>query len=189
MAVPLVGLQSQKAVQSDRSASFNWIIQGQVSRGNTASVLQDIREMLPEELVHALYDAMPAARRAVTPKDAVSLMERTGDDRLLPGNPLSIEGELQIAGLSNLDGYDPFKPQPIELDTFNFHSEPCFAGQLRGSGYRLPVYFDEKAKAQVAYCHESPVELTGIVRWCPPYSPKGASSLQLALRVAAVWLT
>jgi hypothetical protein len=188
MAVPLIGLQSQKIVQNGASASFNWLIQSQISRNRSESILADIREILPEELAHGLLNAIPENRKHLTMKAAIAALVETGAERVLPGNPMSVEGVLKIPGLQSLKAFDPFKPPSIELDTFTFHSESCFVGELHGDGYKLPVYFDEASRAQVAYCHENPVELTGILRWCPPYSPRGASYLQLALRVAAVWL-
>lgn len=188
MAVPLVGLQSQKTVQRGGSSSWNWLIQAEVSRGTSASVLQDIRELLPEELAHGLHHAIPEDRKGLSTYDAVRILEATGDDAVLPGSPLSVKGVLRIPGLEHLEESNPFKPPPIELETFMFHGEPCFAGSIQQDAYRLPAYFSDEARAQVAYCHNNPVELTGILRWCPPYSPGGAASLQLALRVAIVWL-
>ena len=71
---------------------------------------------------------------------------------------------------------------------YEFHGETCFTGILEERGFRIPVYFLESAKNQVCFSVNQPVEVTGIVRWSPPYSPGGAHSLSLAVRVAALWL-
>jgi hypothetical protein len=188
MAVPLIGVQSERLVEHDQTAGFNWLVQARIGRGESSSVMQDIRELLPEELAHAVFDAIPDERKELSVKDAVAMLSATGEARVLPGRPMSITGLLHINELVELSKFDPFDPPPIDLKTFNFHGETCFAAELQGDNYRLPVYFGDASRAQVAYCHTNPVELTGVLRWCPPYSPRGAASLQLALRVAAVWL-
>lgn len=188
MAVPLIGVQSQQVMEHGQTAGFNWLVQARIERAGSASVMQDIRELLPEELAHAVLEAIPHGRKHLSTKAAVSLLAATDDSRVLPGNPMSIGGLLYIPGIEELSTFDPFDPPPIDVKTFNFHGETCFAAELQGEGYRLPVYFGYDSRAQVAYCHTHPVELTGVLRWCPAYSPQGAASLHLAMRVGAVWL-
>jgi hypothetical protein len=188
MAVPLIGVQTEREVETRGRGGFNWLVQADLARAVSKSVLEDIRELLPEDLAYSVRDAIPDGRRSLEVKQAIDLLRESGESRVIPGTPASLTGSLSMPALLGLEDFDPFKPKPIEIDRFEFHGDSCFVGELQGDGFRLPVYFIDSSLSHVAYCNDNPVELTGVFRWCPPYSPRGATSLSLALRVAAVWL-
>lgn len=188
MAVKLVGLEQHKQNINTGSGGFNWLIQANISHGERTGIITDIRELLPEEVMYEIYEALDTEYKYSSVEDCVRGMEKRGEGQLLPGRPISVSGLLRFPGLQNIESYDPFNPPDIEVRTFNFHGEPCFAGEIHGNDFKLPVYFHESAKEQVTFANDNPIEITGIVRWSPPYSPRGASSLNLVIRVAAVWL-
>lgn len=188
MAVKLVGLEQHKQSVNTGAGGFNWLIQANVEHSESTGIMTDIRELLPEEVMYVIYDAIDDEYKYNNVESCVRGMEQRGDCQLLPGRPISVSGLLHFPDLQALDSYDPYNPPDVEMRTFNFHGERCFAGVIHGDGFKLPVYFHESAKEQVAFANDNPIEITGIVRWSPPYSPSGASSLNLVIRVAAVWL-
>lgn len=188
MAVRLIGLQLHRGQRNSAGGAFNWIIQAYVSRDENVGFTTDIRELLPEEVMYEVYEAIDDEFKFEDVEKCIEKMAEIGENQLLPGRPISVQGVLKFPDLQELGAYNPFEPPDIEVKTFQFHGEKCFVGQIHGNGFRLPVYFDEASKAQVAFCNENPVEVTGIVRWSPPYSPKGARSLGLVIRTAALWL-
>lgn len=188
MAVKLIGLELNRTQSRERGGAFNWLIQAYIDHGETTGISTDIRELLPEEIMYETYEAVAVEYKFKDIASCITGMAATGDKRLLPGRPISVEGVLKFPDLANLGSYNPFDPPDINIKTFQFHGEKCFTGEIHGDGYKLPVYFDEAAKAQVTFCNDYPVEVTGIVRWSPPYSPKGAHSLNLVIRAAALWL-
>jgi len=187
MAVKLIGLQISEERSTGGGGSFNWLIQAYVSHDASTGITTDIRELLPEEVMYELYDAISDEYKFEKVSDCVTAMAESGDKRLLPGRPISVQGKLMLPDMK-LSRYDPFNPPDIEVKTFNFHGEKCFTGKLHGDDFILPIYFDEGAEAQVAFCHQQPVEVTGIVRWSPSYSPQGSRALNLVIRTAALWL-
>lgn len=188
MAVKLVGLQSEETRTRGVGGSFNWIIQANVADESSSSISVDIRELLPEDVMYRVYDALEPSYKFDNLSNAITRLSQTGDHALLPGQPISVTGTLSFPSITRTGPYDPFNPPDLTVPTFLVHGERCFAGTLTGDGFHLPVYFPEPAKVQVAFCHEEPVEVTGIVRWSPPYSPKGGRALSLIIRAAAVWL-
>lgn len=188
MAVKLVGLQHHSSKTEGAGGSFNWLIQAYVSRDDSLGITTDIRELLPEEVIYEIYEAIDDEYKFNRVATCVEKMAESGEKRLLPGRPISVQGVLRFPNLAKVTDYNPFDPPDIQVKTFKFHGEQCFIGEIHGEGFRMPIYFDEAAKAQVAFCDENPVEITGIVRWSPPYSPKGARSLNLVIRAAALWL-
>ena len=188
MAVKLVGLELNKQKTNTGSGGFNWLIQANVVHGETTGIMTDIRELLPEEVMYELYNAIDAEYKYPNVQACVQGMGQSGDRQLLPGRPISVSGLLRFPDMKAIAAYDPYNPPDIEMRTFNFHGERCFAGEIHGEGFKLPIYFHESAKEQIAFADGNPIEITGIVRWSPPYSPLGASSLNLVIRVAGVWL-
>lgn len=188
MAVKLVGLEIHKQKTNTGTGGFNWLIQAYVAHGETTGIVTDIRELLPEEVMYEIYDAINAEYKYSNVESCVRGLEQRGDRQLLPGRPISVSGLLHFPEIKKITSYDPYNPPDIEMRTFNFHGERCFAGEIHGEGFKLPIYFHESAKEQVTFADDNPIEITGIVRWSPPYSPRGASSLNLVIRAAAVWL-
>lgn len=186
IATKLVGLLLGKEAREGRGISLNWLIQSSISVDETEIITRDLREMLPEDVIYLVYDRITNKFENVP--EAIKAFARSGDQRLLPGEVVSVTGQLMFSGLVLPDAFDPFSPPDIQVKTFNFHGEQCFVGRLSQEAFNLPVYFPETAKQQVMFAHSQPVEVTGIVRWSPPYSPGGASSLNLVMRAAALWL-
>lgn len=188
MAAKLVGSELQEENNIEVGGAFNWLVQAYVNKGDGTSITREISELLPEEVMYELYAAISDEFKFPKISDCINKMADVSTNRLLPGRSISVEGVLSFPDLGELANYNPFDPPDITLKTFKFYGEPCFTGELRAEGFRLPIYFDETAKAHIVYCNDQPVEVTGIVRWSPPYSPKGANSLSLVIRAAALWL-
>lgn len=186
IAAKLVGLQLQESISGGGGGAFNWLIQASISYEEGRSITRDIRELLPEEVMYEVYEHIDD--RFVSIQECIRRMADLGGDRLLPGRPISVQGKLSIPDVKSLGDYDPFSPPDIEVRTFQFHGDKCFAGELCAPGYKLPIYFAEESKAQICFCDERPVEVTGIVRWSPPYSTGGAIPLSLIIRASALWL-
>ncbi|MEO9875145.1 MAG: hypothetical protein ABJM26_20600 [Anderseniella sp.] len=188
MAVSLVGLEIENTRTSGLQGGLSWLIQTNYSEDQSSSVMRDIREMLPETLAHDIDPKIPDAHRFGSVKDCVESLANTGDGRILPGMPVKLAGVLTFPGFEEIGDYDPLSPPDIELPKFSFHGENCVLGQLEGDGFALPLYFLNDYVEQVAFCHNCPVEVTGIVRWSPGYRTRGARTLNLAIRVASLSL-
>lgn len=186
IAAKLVGVLRQESKGTSGSISLNWLIQSSVSADNGIDISRDVRELLPEDVVHLVYNHIQ--NKYINVSKCVDAMANVGDDQLFPGSVLSVQGGLSFPDLNNIPQYDPFNPPNINVRTFSVHGESCFAGQLASDGFVLPAYFLESAKDQVAFCSNEPVEILGITRWSPPYRPGGAKSLTKIIRVAAVLL-
>jgi hypothetical protein len=188
MAVQLIGLESQQSRKRGVGGAFNWIVQLNVADETASSVTVDVRELLPEDVMHRTYEALDPSVKFADVGQCVTCLVETGEKAIPPGHPISVAGTLTFPTIDLPAVFDPFDPPDIELRTFLVHGEKCFAGQLEGNGFRLPIYFPEVARMQVPFFHDEPVEITGVVRWSPPYSPKGSRASNRLIRAAAVWL-
>lgn len=186
IAAKLVGVLRTRSAGSKTTAGVNWLVSAQVEDSAGTSEQADIREMLPEDLMHYIY---PQIGERYDKLDSVLTKLATGTkDSLIPGDVVSISGKLHFPQLASIGSYSPFQDIDVDLPSVQFHGEACLVAELKDESYILPVFLSEVAKYQVSFCHDQPVEITGIVRWTPPYSPGGAHALNLALRGAAVWL-
>ena len=187
MAVRYIGALTKEGQTTGTGAGFNWLVQASLRSDESREVTTDIRDLLPEDLMHSLFAALPQSASFDSVEAAVERLADASPSRLLPGNPISIAGILRFTGVPA--NFDPFNPPDIEINTFHFHGERCFVGELHSTdAFRLPIYFSAESKNQVLFSNAQPVKVTGIVRWSPPYSPGGSRSLTLAIRAAALWL-
>ena len=181
----IVGIKIDETSTTSSGLSLNWLIQSNLAVGETTGVGRDIRELLPEHLLYMIYPEVKCKFDSV--ESCIDSLAKSGEDRLLPGEPLAVKGIIQFSGI-NTTTFDPFNPPDIEVQTFLVHGEVCFAGRLKGNGFRLPLYFPQEARQQVLFCGNMPVEVVGIIRWSPAYSTGGAKSLNSIIRVAALLL-
>lgn len=186
IAVKLIGLLLGQSERERKGITLNWLIGGSISVDEAKSAVQDLREMLPEDIIYSIYEKIPHKFNNV--EDTVRALAMSDENRILPGEVLTLPGQMTFPRVELPSSFDPFEPQDIDVDVFNFHGEKCFASKLVQGGFSLPTYFLESAKQEVVFSNEQPVEVTGIVRWSPPYSPGGAASLNLVIRVVALWL-
>lgn len=182
----LVGVSQQETTRKGYGASLNWLIQSNVSIDDSLGVTRDIRELLPELLFYRVYPKI--SKKFDQVETAVKALATPETSELLPGTPVAISGVLSFPEITGVGSYNPFDPPNIPVKTFLIHGERCFVGRLHQSGFVLPAYFVEQAKSQVIFCQDQPVEVIGVLRWSPPYSPGGAKSLNLLLRVVALLL-
>jgi len=181
----LVGLKIDQSRSTTTGLSLNWLIQSSLAVDETTGVGRDIRELLPEHILYIIYPEVKSKFENV--EICIDALLRSGENRLLPGEPLAVKGILQFPNIK-VSNFDPFTPPDIDVPTFLVHGEVCFAGRLEGDGFRLPVYFLKDAKQQVLFCNNVPVEIVGITRWSPAYSTGGAKSLNSIIRVASLLL-
>lgn len=188
IAVKYVGMELGRTSGREISGSWNFLIQGEVSGAESSSVMRDIREMLPEDIVLAVVSQIPTSQVFGSVSQAVDSLSRTGEDRLVSGAAVRLRGKLVVPNIVQTLDFDPFDPPDLDLPVVSFHDEKCFVAKLLGDDFELPVYVPVGAKSQVVYCHDNPVDVMGIVKWSPGYSPRGSRSLNLAVRVVALWL-
>lgn len=186
IAAKVVGVLTSHAKGRHARAGANWLISAGVEATETTSEQYDIREMLPEDLIYYIYPDILEKHDKIS--TILPKMSTGVKDSLVPGDVISISGQLNFSQIPELENHSPFQSTEINLPIISFHGENCIVAELKDDGYNLPIYLPELAKYQVVYCHDQPVEITGIVKWVPPYSPGGAGSLNLAIRSAAVWL-
>ena len=187
IAANLVGVLSSSEQTQSNKIGVNWLLTSSIGVEESSTTQKDIRELLPEDLVYLFYPHI--VQKFDNLENALPLLNTTSPDSLKPGNVVSLKGKLVFNELGeNPPSFSPFTPQDVNLKSFFFHGEECIVGELHNSNYKIPVYLPSLSKYQVVFCHNQPVEITGIVRWSPPYSPGGASSLNLTIRCAAVWL-
>lgn len=185
IGVQLVGLRIDQSRTKGGGASLNWLIQSNISVSETDGIARDITELLPERVLYMIYPEIK--HKFLDVEKAVNTLALTGDNKMLPGEPVSIKGSLSFPDIGE-SVFDPFSPPELLVKTFQVHGESCFVGKLEGNGFTLPLYFLEEAKQQVGFCNKMAVEAVGIVRWSPAYSTGGAKSLNLIVRVAALLL-
>lgn len=187
IAAKLVGVLSSSGKSQSNKIGINWLITSSIDEEHSSTTQVDIRELLPEDLVYLYYPHIDQKFEDL--EKAIPLLNTTSSGSLKPGNVISIKGKLIFHEFDSiLPEFLPFSPEDIELKSYFFHGEECIIGELCGTNHKIPIYFPAISKYQIAFCHNQPVEITGIVRWSPPYSPGGASSLNLVVRCAAVWL-
>ncbi|WP_424970630.1 hypothetical protein [Dinoroseobacter sp. S76] len=188
IAVKYVGMEIGRTSGREISGSWNFLIQGEVSGAETNSVMRDIRAMLPEDIVLAVVPNLPSEVVFSSVGEAVEAFAQSGENRLVSGAAVRLRGRIVVPNHDETLEFDPFAPPKLELPVVTFHDEQCFVVRVEGDDYRLPVYVPEAAKSQLVFCHDNPVDLLGIVKWSPGYSPRGGRSLNLAVRAVALWL-
>jgi hypothetical protein len=181
----LVGLRIDQSSSISKGLSLNWLIQSNLAVDETTGVGRDIREFLPEHILYMIYPELKCKFESV--EGCIEALSKTGEDRILPGEPLAVKGILHFPDLK-IETFDPFNPPDIEVPTFLVHGEECFVGRLEGNGFRIPLYFLKEARQQVLFCNSMPVEVVGIIRWSPAYSTGGAKSLNSIVRIASLLL-
>lgn len=184
IASKLVGVLSGESEGRQAKVGFNWLVSTEAVSERASSRQQDIRELLPEDLVYAFYDLISPRGTSLT--EAIDLFATPTS---LPGRVLSVEGRLHLANLRLRRPEPTIEPATdVEIPSVVFHGQSCVFGELQTDRHSIPVYFPEQAKFQIGFCDDQPVEITGVLRWVPPYSPQGGRSCNLALQCAALWL-
>jgi hypothetical protein len=186
IAAKLVGVLQTQTEGSSKTASFNWLVSAGVGSQDTSATASDVRELLPEDLLYFLYPHIQHRLTSIEP--VIGKFSAGTADSFSPGTIVSIHGNLTFPELDLPEKYSPFKHSDINLPSVMFHGEPCIVGRLESGSFIIPVFFSESSKYQVVFCNDEPVEVTGVLRWTPPYSPKGGRALNLAIRCAALWL-
>lgn len=185
-AANLVGVMTSKSDSESSKVGLNWLISASVDESSSTAKQYDIREMLPEDLAYYYHERIENRFENLT--ELIPLLTTGIKDSLIPGNVISVYGKLTFPNFQLPTNYSPFEPVEIDIKSYLFHGEDCMIAELKNEDYRIPVYLPTSSKYQVAFCHNQPVEITGIVRWTPPYSPGGRNSSNLAIRGALVWL-
>jgi hypothetical protein len=187
IAAKLVGVLQTQTEGSSKTASFNWLVSAGVGAQNTSAKASDVRELLPEDLVHFLYPHISERHSSIEP--IIGKFSAGTGDAFVPGTVVSVQGRLSFPDLDGLsEAYSPYKHTDVKIPEVMFHGETCIVGKLESGAFMIPVFFSETSKYQVAFCNNEPVEITGVLRWTPPYSPKGGRALNMAIRCAALWL-
>lgn len=186
LAAKLVGILTTHTDGQHSRAGINWLISAGVETTQTGSYQNDVREMLPEDLIYYLFPKISERYESVS--TSLDKLATTSSESLVPGDVISICGSLNFPHMNEDINFSPLENIELDLPSVSFHGERCIVAQLSDSQYKIPVYFPDISKYQVIFCQNQPVEVTGIVRWVPPYSPSGARALNIAIRVAALWL-
>jgi hypothetical protein len=187
IAAKLVGVLQTQTEGSTKTASFNWLVSAGVGAQNMSAKASDVRELLPEDLVHFLYPHITERHSSI--ESIIGKLSAGAGDAFPPGTVISVQGKLSFPDLGGLSqGYSPYKHADVEIPQVMFHGESCIVGKLESGAFVVPAFFTESSKYQVVFCNDEPVEVTGVLRWTPPYSPKGSRALNLAIRCAALWL-
>ena len=172
VATGLIGSEVALRRQGSSRVGVNFKVLLEREVGEERATTTRIERLLPEVLVKAVHDALPAKARVL---DDVR-------DRL-------------VAGAS--DGFRPGTPLLVEQATLEFPSngqsavlagEVCGKGRLLSGRYAMDVYLRDGHVAAVTDLQNQPVQVMGVLRWTPPYAIPGSTNINLALRLAAVWL-
>jgi len=178
----LIGSSSSK--KTSTGASINVLLQTHIDFDRGTST--NLKDLLPEHVFHQSHNELQ--HQFLTTKDATEALLFHERNKIIPGTPISVAGILSFPELQSLGEYDPFNPPSINVKTFEIHGERCFVGALEKDGYKLPIYFLEKAKAQVCFLQNEPAEVVGIVKWSPGYKAGGGKSLNMLIRAVALLL-
>lgn len=179
IATKLVGSTITQARGESGQVGLKLFASAALSSQESRQVQRDLALFLPEDL---MYEVFPLITDRFENLDAAKTRLTTGPDHgFRPGAVVSVGGVLRRSR-------DRKEGDHGELEEVEFHGESALAAGLQSDELRLPVYCPRPARQQLEAQLGEPVELTGILRWVPPYSPGGSSSWNLALRVVAVWL-
>jgi hypothetical protein len=188
IAAKLVGVVRTQSDTNGIDSGINWLISATYKSEGTVAHESDIRELLPEDLIYLFYPRIQ--ERYDSLEEIIGRLSTGADNSYLPGMVVSIKGRLKFPGIdgATIKASSPFSDVEINLPVKTFHGERCVVAKFVSGDYVIPVYFSETSKDQVVFCNNHPVEVTGILRWVPPYSPGGGRSLNLALRCVVLWL-
>ena len=174
IATGLIGSEVELRQHKSSIVGLNFKVMVSRDTGQERATSTRIENLLPEVLVDAVQEQV--TERARTLDDVSSRLVAGVVDGFRPGTPLLI----QEARLRAADGREDddcllagelCAPSLIESGSYFLHS--CFAAQHRETMHQLAG---------------QPISILGVMRWTPSYEIPGASSVNLAMRVAAVWL-
>lgn len=186
-AAKMAGVLRTKGSAAGGKAGLNWLVSTEVSTLESDAITSDIRELLPEELMYHFYSLISMRPNSVDA--ALPYLTANSKNGALPGAVVSVPGRLSFPGLpEKLPEYSPYSHVDVAIPTAVFHGETTIVAKLSTAEYSVPVFLGESARHHVLFCNNQPVEVTGILRWVPPYSPGGARSCNLAIRCFALWL-
>lgn len=187
IAAKIVGILKSNTTEHHIKGGANWLVTASLEKTKGVETQTDIRELLSEDIIY--YIAPKIENRFGNISEVLPKFNTTSANSFIPGNVVSICGKLSFPNMPEFKDYSPFyENSEIEMPVCHFHGEKCLIATLSDGNYQIPVYFSDVSKYQLIFCNNQPVEITGIVRWVPPYTPGGAHSLNLAVRGAALWL-
>ncbi len=174
IAAKLVGNSVSTASSDGGSIGFQWGATFEARVQESREIQRDLALFLPEDLMYEVYGAIPQRHSGLQQVKAKLTTGTEGGFR--PGSVVSIEGRLERP-----EGAAAWQAE-------RFHGEDALAAQLASDDLRLQVRIPHAAREQADALVGEPVELTGILRWTPGYSPGGSATWNLALRAVAIWL-
>ncbi|MFW2475332.1 MAG: hypothetical protein ACN4EP_00355 [Sediminibacterium sp.] len=186
IAANMVGVLKTVSQNQSTKIGANWLINIGHDEGDSTANQFDIRELLPEDLVYHFHEKISNKFEKLS--DLIPNMTAGSDKSFIPGSVVSVYGKLLFPNFKLPADQSPFEQFDPNLKSIIFHGEECIVGEIKNEDYGIPVYFPVSSKYQIAFSHNQPVEITGVLRWTPPYSPGGGRSLNLALRCAILWL-
>jgi len=157
-----------KTESTKAGISFSVIFNHESARAHGSDVR--IADLMPEQLANATLKVTPETYTSV---DSLYPHLLPGDSsRLEPGSPVAI----QDAKLT------------IEGSVLRAAGEECAVAQIRGIKFRLRGLIPEQDLPTIQELVDQPISLLGALRYVPPYRLSGANALNVAVRVAAIWL-
>lgn len=172
VASGVIGSEVSLTEKDSRTAGINFKVLLSRSSGEERSTTTKVSELLPEVVAEAIHEAVNS--RIDSLDNARERLIAGSMNAFRPGNPvivgnafLSMEGHIANAQLSG---------------------ESCSLYRLKIGDFFIQSYFPIEAISVCASLMSQPVEILGLLRYTPSYSVPGAMSLNLGLRVCAVWL-
>jgi hypothetical protein len=172
VASGVIGSEVSLTQKDSRTAGINFKVLLSRSSGEERSTTTKVSELLPEVVAEAVYEAVDS--RIDSLENARERLIAGSANAFKPGSPvivgnasLSAEGHLASSQLSG---------------------EACALYRLKIGEFFVHCYFPVDAKATCDSLVTQPIEILGLLRYTPSYSVPGAMSLNLGLRVCAVWL-
>ena len=170
VAASLLGAQVTVSESESATASFSWLLGASVSNTDTSGRVSDIRTLLPEHLAYEISKEVREIHETVG--NLISVLPTKK-----PGDTILVRGQL-----------DTHNKLVRGTEVSMLQDEECGVFSLNDASFSLPLYFPLPWKADLNHLMGQPVLISAVVRWTPPYSPKGSASLNLALRPFAIWL-
>ena len=187
LAAPYLGSEMHAVKELSVSGGFNWLLQAEVSKTQSQSVIVNIRDMRSDAIANKLLEKVPSSIKfSDVDKCTKYIKDCESEDNI--GKLVVVNGVLNIPDKNGVT-FNPLSPSPTEnIKSFKFREYECFACELTCDGVKFPVYFKKDAYDLLCYCSSKSVEIIGSLEWVPFYEVGKDRTINTILFGAAIWV-
>lgn len=172
VATGVIGSEVKLTERNGTTTGINFKILLSRNTGKEQSVTTKISEVLPEVAAEAVREETKC--KIDNLEGARELLVAGGRNSFKPGMPIIVTN-----AIFSSDG----KSSPVQLS-----GEPCAQYRLKIGDFFLHAYCSVGSEGEIDGFISQPVEVLGLLRYTAAYPVPGAMSLNLGLRICAIWL-